>query len=444
MTPNVVLATFVDPNPLATAGDYMATIHWGDGSTDPGLISLAGAVSGGPAVLVQVSGAHRYLEALDYAVSVTITDVDAPNVPQTAAATIHVADASLSAIGAPISATEGVALTKVPVAIFTDSNPLTTAADFPNVTIDWGDGTTSPGTVAANGTAPNGVSFVVTGSHTYNDDDTVGTEVESSQVIVTIHDQDGSVAVAATRATEQDPVLTDPGVDVQATEGTAFTGVVSTFSDTNLVVQAGDFTTTIDWGDGTTSSSMVTATSPGHFSVAGTHTYTAAGSFTIGVTIRDKENNMVSDSSTATVADAPLSAQGIPLVLRPKAMFRGALASFSDGNPGASASQFRATIAWGDGTTTTGTVGAQGATFLVTGAHTYSREGSFPITITIVDQGGSHATAAASAHVGKGVTAAVKLKKPHGQTSHSLLTHPRGPLAQLNAARNGPTSTTRA
>jgi uncharacterized protein (TIGR03118 family) len=441
-TPTVLLATFVDANHLATASDYQVTIHWGDGSSGAGIVTMAGALDGGePGALVQVSGSHLYLEAQDYAVSVEIADVDDPGKSVTASATIHVADAPLDARGAPISAFEGVALVDVPVATFTDANPYATADDFPGVTIDWGDGTTSAGTVVPSGTTPNGVSFVVKGSHTYNDDETAGTEVESSQVVITITDRDGSVAVATARAAQQDPVLTDPGVDIRATEGGPFSGVVSTFSDSSPLAQAGDFVATIDWGDGTTSPGSVTATSPGRFRVAGTHTYSSAGAFTIGVTVRDNEHNSVSDTSTATVADVPLSAQGTPVRATPRTTFTGSPATFTDTNPNATAGQFRAVIAWGDGTTSTGTVVAHGATtrdatFLVSGSHAYSRKGTFLVTITIVDQGGSQATATTFARVGNGVTASVKLGNPrrhpsprmHGAHPHPH-THPGGPLA---------------
>src|SRR5262249_41354612 len=154
-----------------------------------------------------------------------------------------------------------------------------------------------------------------------------------------------------------------------------------------------DFTATIDWGDGTASSGTVTATSPGHFQVSGTHTYSSAGTFPIGVTGRDNEHNAVSDTSTATVADAPLLAQGVPVRARQKTAFAGSLVTFTDANPGATAGQFRAKITWGDGTTSDGTVVARGATardatFLVDGSHAYSRKGTFAITVTIVDQGG--------------------------------------------------------
>ena len=80
----------------------------------------------------------------------------------------YVADAPLELPeGAPISGVEGRPLdsggvripeapSTVPVATFTDTDPNGTATDY-TATIDWGDGTTSAGTIVSKGTSPNGV-----------------------------------------------------------------------------------------------------------------------------------------------------------------------------------------------------------------------------------------------------------------------------------------------
>lgn len=59
---------------------------------------------------------------------------------------------------------------------------------------------------------------------------------------------------------------------------------------------------------------------------------------------------------------------------------------FSETNPGATSADFGATIDWGDGTRTAGTVGpAPGATFVVTGSHAYAQAGSYTATVTVDD-----------------------------------------------------------
>ncbi len=78
---------------------------------------------------------------------------------------------------------------------------------------------------------------------------------------------------------------------------------VATFTDANPSATIGDFTATITWGDGTTSTGTITEDKNGVFSVTGTHTYAEKGSDPIGVTIKDVDGNVVSTTSTATVAD---------------------------------------------------------------------------------------------------------------------------------------------
>ena len=61
------------------------------------------------------------------------------------------------------------------------------------------------------------------------------------------------------------------------------------------------------------------------------------------------------------------------------------VATFADANTSDTASSFTATIDWGDGTTTSGTVAGSNGAFTVTGGHTYADEGSFPLGVTITD-----------------------------------------------------------
>ncbi len=71
------------------------------------------------------------------------------------------------------------------------------------------------------------------------------------------------------------------------------------------------------------------------------------------------------------------------------------IATFTDANPGATSADFIATIDWGDGTApTAGTISEEpGGLFTVTGSHPYATLGPKTVTVTIVDDGGSRATA---------------------------------------------------
>jgi hypothetical protein len=75
---------------------------------------------------------------------------------------------------------------------------------------------------------------------------------------------------------------------------------------------------------------------------------------------------------------------------------------FTDTNPNASMANLSAVIAWGDGSTSSGTVIGPDANgvFTVEGSHTYQTSapsGSFPVVATIIDPSGQTATAGSSA-----------------------------------------------
>jgi hypothetical protein len=104
---------------------------------------------------------------------------------------------------------------------------------------------------------------------------------------------------------------------------------------------------------------------------------------------------------TFTVTDAALTARGVNLSAVSKTTFpaTGTLATFTDGNPGATAGDFTALIVWDDGTANFGTVTGTGPNntgpFTVTAGKSHLF-GSFTnahiITVTIFDKGGTTVT----------------------------------------------------
>ncbi len=130
-------------------------ITWGDG-TAPSADS-DGSLAG-------IEGAHTYAEEGTYTGSVSFTYQSTvrgcPTGTQTVSFQATVRDASLTATGVDVSGTAGRPVNDV-VAHFSDANPGADAGDF-SARIDWGDGTSTAGTVSA---AAGG--FDVTGSHTY-------------------------------------------------------------------------------------------------------------------------------------------------------------------------------------------------------------------------------------------------------------------------------------
>ena len=160
------------------------------------------------------------------------------------------ADAALTgSAAASVTATEGATAT-LTNATFTDANPLATTADF-SATIDWGDGTTTNFDSSAVSYDSSTGNYTVAGSHTYAEEVT-GTDT----ITVTVNDDGGQSTTITGAATVADAALTgSAAASVTATEGATATLTNATFTDANPGDHSADFSGTIDWGDGTTSTS---------------------------------------------------------------------------------------------------------------------------------------------------------------------------------------------
>src|SRR5437773_1806580 len=148
---------------------------------------------------------------------------------------------------------------------------------------------------------------------------------------------------------------------------------VASFTDSNTTDTASAFTATIDWGDGTTSAGTVVG-SNGSFTVEGGHTYADEGFPAATVTItHTADNTQIAPTGTIAVADTDnFTMQGATITGSPNTPLTNVtVATRPDTNPASTASEFTATIDWGDGTTTTGTIVGSNGSFSVQGTHTY-------------------------------------------------------------------------
>ena len=188
----------------------------------------------------------------------------------------EIADAPLTAAGVTISTTEGAAFSGA-VATFTDADPNGEVGDYTAV-IQWGDGSSSAGAIAA---GANG--FTVSGSHAYAE------EGAALPLSVVISDAGGAQATATGAAHVADAPLhmTAAAVSVP-TGGAADHVLLATFTDTGGAEPVGDYAAVIDWGDGSPSEAGAIEFSGGVFQIFGSHAYTSAGAFTIGVTVKDE------------------------------------------------------------------------------------------------------------------------------------------------------------
>ena len=375
------VATFSDAGSGATAGSFTATINWGDGGG-----TSAGTVSGSSGSFT-VNGSHLYSDGGAFAAKVLITETGVNPAPAaTLAATANVTDTdTLSATSTAIAATEGTSFTGT-VATLTDSNISTPASDL-TATINWGDGSSSTGTVSGSAGT-----FVVNATHTYGDEGTF------HATVVVADDATGASTstVTSTATVAQSETLSAGAVTFTTTDGQSFSGTVATFTSTNTAGLAADFTATITWGDGATTTGTVSGTS-GVYTVSGTHTYTNDGTRAIGVSIADDApgTETATAASTANVLEGDLSGTGATFTATMGTTFSGAVATFIDAGSTATAGAFTATIDWGDGSgTSAGTVTGSPGGFTVNGSHLYSDGGAFAPKILITETGVNPAPAA--------------------------------------------------
>jgi streptogramin lyase len=319
------------------------------------------------------------------------------------------ASATLVAGNNPFVLTIGPVIHSGPI---TTPNALTADAPTYTATIDWGDGTQSAGTIVFD---PNTSSYRVDGNHNYAEDGTY--------TVTTTINHEGILSTTTSTVTVTDAALSASGVDVSAVEGSAFSGRVAHFTDANPNPDINDFSATIDWSDGHTSAGTITADGSGGFNVSGSNTYAEEGSYAVSVSIMDAGGSTASASSTATVADASLSATGVGNHSIVGVPVTAVVATFTDANSSPNINDFSATIDWGDGTTSAGTITSNGSGgFNVTGSHTYATADSYLTSVTITDAGGSTASASSTQTVNKDNTTTSLTLSPNPSVFGQLVT----------------------
>jgi hypothetical protein len=232
-----------------------------------------------------------------------------------------------------------------------------------------------------------------------------------------------TAVIAGTSATADVTSLTaGTPVTLTLTTGEAVPGtIVGTFTDANPNATVGEFTATINWGDGDITNGTITQ--PGGigtpFDVTGSHAYNEAGTYSFSVLVTDQDGASVTLTGTANVTGTALTEQTTPpIVVENKGVaafvldegvpvFSVPVSTFTDANSSPSASSFSAVIDWGDGSpTTVGTVvvtpGTEGgpSTITVEGSHTYQVNGQFTVTVSTDDGDGHEVTTTTTASVG--------------------------------------------
>lgn len=372
---NGPVATFEAGDVQGSLSNFKPTITWGDGST----ASNAVIVPNGPTAF-DVVASKTYGQFGTFPVTVLVEGADNSSVFQTADA--QVADAPLTPSAPTAFVADAGQVFNGPIGSFQDVNSASVPGDF-SVRIDWGDGQTSIGSVSTAATGQTGsLRYNVIGSHLYAAPGNYGVK---ATIVRTASGQ--RVATNATANVLAQPI-TARGLNIDAIADSTFQGPVATFTDSNPASVPTDFNATINWGTGQPTTGTIVKTGVWTYEVRGDFTYSAPGSFPIAATIkRVGGGGSATAQSVANVA--PRLTEGAPVELVGTAgrQVSGVLAKFQAGESPEGASDYSATIDWGDGQTSPGVVAAvkdSKTEFTVSGAHEYATAGLFPARVTIV------------------------------------------------------------
>jgi hypothetical protein len=309
-------------------------------------------------------------------------------------------------VQAPPMAFEGNRQNNLVLGQFIDPN----AAGSYSIAIAWGDGTTSRATpslpnadITLHQSPTDPTVWTVVGGHTYIG---VGVFLATGTIYPGSYDFSGSapppIATCSTALFVADATVTGHVDNVSGTAGTPLSTSqpIGSFADANPSAAPADFDVALDWGDGTVSDSRdtnpqvwVTADSstPGHFFVWGSHTYTNAVSFPLILSVYDDGGSSASASGTAVIS-GEISATAVAVQGTENTPLTSvAVATFTTGVAGATAPDFSAMIDWGDGHNSAGNITASNGVFTVTGSHTYVAA-DYTATVTIQRSGGGSAT----------------------------------------------------
>lgn len=344
-TASLVVSPSAGGAPLTTSADASAssagsnpivsyTFDFGDGTT---VGPQAGALAN-----------HTYSSGGNYTVKVTVTDSAGFKSSATAAVKV----------GAPAAVLHvSPALGATPLAVTADASGSTDPIGITSYTFDFGDGTVV------------GPQAGSTATHTYS-------SASIYVVKVTVKDSTGTTASASSSVTAVAP----PTAALAVTPGLGATPLAVTADASGSTPGTNPIATyTFNFGDGT-------VVGPQAGPTAG-HTYTAAGSYAVKVTVADGQGVTATATSTVTAVVPPT-----PHVTVTPPSGAVPLSVTIDGSSSTAGSNPIATYGFSFGD---GTIPAPPSGTAVT-AHTYSIPGSYTVTLIVTDTAGVSSSTTAS------------------------------------------------
>jgi hypothetical protein len=221
----------------------------------------------------------------------------------------------------------------------------------------------------------------VFGTHTYAR--ASASEILSVGIIRTTDDYSGTLyrsstldfanpsIVAGVTVAEADVLTPVPPIAPLVANPNTISGEVASFTDLNVNSVASDFAARIDWGDGTGTSGTISEVN-GTITVSGTHAYANAGKYPVPVRLVDDDGGASATVQREAFIGLPLSGEvTLASATEHVVLANSSIASFVAFDANAPASAFTATIDWGDGTSSPGTVAGADGSFTVQGGHAY-------------------------------------------------------------------------
>jgi cytoskeletal protein CcmA (bactofilin family) len=237
--------------------------------------------------------------------------------------------------------------------------------------VDWGDGTSEPGTVSESGG-----SGTVSGSHAY-------AGLGDYTVTVCVTDDGGlSACDSFTIGVGSVRLVVDAGNDQTAVEGESVALDPATFEYAGM---AGTSTATVNWGDGSTEPGEVSQ-GGGFGTVTGSHVYLDNGMYAVEVCVANGASVSACDSLMVTVYNAPPNVEaGDEQTTLEGAMVTLGPAAFGDVGV---LDTHSATVDWGDGYSGSGEVTESDGTGAIAASHVYADEGDFTVEVCVSDNDG--------------------------------------------------------
>jgi PKD repeat protein/disulfide oxidoreductase YuzD len=316
--------TYTDPGILDTQ-----TISWnfGDGSAP---------------TIGTLTPTHIYADNGTYTVSLTVIDKDGGSATDTLVVTVKNVAPTITNLTGPITLNEGQSATFSATA--TDPGTLDT------LTYSWNLGDGSP--VLA------GPSI----AYTYKDNGTYS-------ILLTVTDKDGASTTQTLNVQVANVAPTvDAGLDKTSNEGQTVT-FGGTYTDPGILD-----TQTIVWNFGDSSAPTIGTLTP-------THIYADNGTYTVSLTVTDKDGGSTTDTLVVTVKNV---APTITNLTGPITLNEGQIATYSATatDPGTSDTLI---YTWNFGS---GTVPVTGQSV----THTFADNGTYPVVLTVTDKDGSATT----------------------------------------------------